>query len=48
MDKKERDDSGIGKKDIEIIVEEGKKVEDGMKGINKEEILGLCDEVDIM
>ncbi|PNF42368.1 Vinculin [Cryptotermes secundus] len=44
----DRDDRGLGQQAIALIVTEGKKVADGLPGIHKAEILGLCDEVDIL
>lgn len=44
----DRDDRGLGQQAIALIVAEGKKVADGLPGIHKAEILGLCDEVDIL
>ncbi|XP_069694707.1 vinculin isoform X3 [Periplaneta americana] len=44
----DRDDRGLGQQAIALIVTEGKKVADGLPGVHKAEILGLCDEVDIL
>ncbi|GLH15861.1 Catenin alpha [Gryllus bimaculatus] len=44
----ERDDRGLGQQAIALIVDEGKKVAEGLPGIQKAEILGLCDEVDTL
>ncbi|KAF4532803.1 hypothetical protein B566_EDAN002653, partial [Ephemera danica] len=44
----DRDDRGLGQRAIALIVEEGKKVADGLPGAHKAEILGLCDEVDLL
>ncbi|XP_060534295.1 vinculin isoform X2 [Cylas formicarius] len=41
-----RDDKGLGRRAINAIVEEGRKVADGLPGVQKAEILQLCDEVD--
>ncbi|KAJ8956385.1 hypothetical protein NQ318_015123 [Aromia moschata] len=41
-----QDDKGLGRRAINAIVEEGRKVADGLPGIQKAEILQLCDEVD--
>lgn len=40
------DDKGLGKRAIALIIEEGKKVAEGLPGIHKAEVLQLCDEVD--
>lgn len=40
------DDKGLGQRAIALIVEEGRKVADGLPGIQKAEILQLCDEVE--
>lgn len=40
------DDKGVGKRAIDLIVDEGKKVAEGLPGHQKAEILQLCDEVD--
>ncbi|XP_044727451.1 vinculin isoform X2 [Chrysoperla carnea] len=40
------DDKGLGKRAIALIVEEGKKVAEGLPGVHKAEILGLCDEIE--
>ncbi|KAJ8682712.1 hypothetical protein QAD02_018504 [Eretmocerus hayati] len=42
----QRDDKGLGQKAIALIIDEGKKVAEGLPGIHKAEILQLCDEVD--
>lgn len=39
-------DRGVGKRAIDLIVNEGKKVAEGLPGHQKVEILQLCDEVD--
>ncbi|XP_059491321.1 vinculin isoform X2 [Neocloeon triangulifer] len=44
----DRDDRGLGQRAIALIVEEGKKVAEGLPGAHKAEILGLCDEVDLL
>ncbi|KAK6639942.1 hypothetical protein RUM43_008219 [Polyplax serrata] len=44
----ERDDRGLGQRAIALIVDEGKKVAEGLPGVQKAEILGLCDEVDVL
>ncbi|XP_019759234.1 vinculin isoform X1 [Dendroctonus ponderosae] len=41
-----QDDKGLGRRAINAIVEEGRKVADGLPGVQKAEILQLCDEVD--
>ncbi|XP_022907074.2 vinculin isoform X2 [Onthophagus taurus] len=41
-----QDDKGLGRRAIALIVEEGRKVADGLPGVQKSEILQLCDEVD--
>lgn len=41
-----QDDKGLGQRAIALIVEEGRKVADGLPGVQKAEILQLCDEVD--
>lgn len=41
-----QDDKGLGQRAIALIVEEGRKVADGLPGVQKSEILQLCDEVD--
>ncbi|KAJ8980405.1 hypothetical protein NQ317_009400 [Molorchus minor] len=43
-----QDDKGLGRRAINAIVEEGRKVADGLPGIQKAEILQLCDEVDAL
>ncbi|XP_063234333.1 vinculin isoform X4 [Bacillus rossius redtenbacheri] len=48
LDNPDRDDKGLGQQAIALIVHEGKKVADGLPGVHKAEILGLCDEVDIL
>ncbi|XP_025834291.1 vinculin isoform X2 [Agrilus planipennis] len=40
------DDKGLGQRAIALIVDEGKKVAEGLPGIQKAEILQLCDEVE--
>lgn len=40
------DDKGLGQRAIALIVEEGKKVADGLPGHQKSDILHLCDEVE--
>lgn len=40
------DDKGVGKRAIDLIIDEGKKVAEGLPGHQKAEILQLCDEVD--
>ncbi|XP_066153988.1 vinculin isoform X11 [Euwallacea fornicatus] len=40
------DDKGLGRRAINAIVEEGRKVAEGLPGVQKAEILQLCDEVD--
>lgn len=40
------DDKGLGKRAIDLIIDEGKKVAEGLPGHQKVEILQLCDEVD--
>lgn len=40
------DDKGVGKRAIDLIIDEGKKVAEGLPGHQKVEILQLCDEVD--
>jgi len=42
----ERDDRGLGQQAIQLIVDEGKRVAEGLPGHQKAEILALCDEVD--
>ncbi|KAK7590064.1 hypothetical protein V9T40_001677 [Parthenolecanium corni] len=44
----ERDDRGLGQRAIALIIAEGKKVADGLPGIQRAEILSLCDEVDYL
>ncbi|XP_034254650.1 vinculin isoform X8 [Thrips palmi] len=44
----ERDDRGLGQRAIQLIVEEGRKVAEGLPGVQKAEILALCDEVDML
>lgn len=41
-----RDDGGLGRRAIVAVVEEGRKVADGLPGVHKAEILQLCDEVE--
>lgn len=41
-----QDDKGLGQRAIALIVGEGRKVADGLPGVQKAEILQLCDEVD--
>ncbi|XP_015836446.1 vinculin isoform X10 [Tribolium castaneum] len=43
-----QDDKGLGRRAIALIVEEGRKVADGLPGVQKAEILQLCDEVDAL
>ncbi|KAK9703034.1 Vinculin family [Popillia japonica] len=40
------DDKGLGQRAIALIVEEGRKVADGLPGVQKAEVIQLCDEVD--
>ncbi|XP_017781343.1 PREDICTED: vinculin isoform X4 [Nicrophorus vespilloides] len=40
------DDKGLGQRAIQAIVEEGRKVADGLPGIQKSEVQQLCNEVD--
>ncbi|KAF2882876.1 hypothetical protein ILUMI_23388 [Ignelater luminosus] len=40
------DDKGLGQRAIALIIEEGRKVAEGLPGVQKAEILQLCDEVD--
>ncbi|XP_026474061.1 vinculin isoform X4 [Ctenocephalides felis] len=40
------DDRGLGRRAIALIVDEGKKVAEGLPGIHKAEILQLCEEVE--
>ncbi|XP_075229782.1 vinculin isoform X2 [Lycorma delicatula] len=42
----DRDDRGLGQRAIALIVDEGKKVADGLPGVQRAEILTLCDQVD--
>ncbi|XP_050314942.1 vinculin isoform X4 [Anthonomus grandis grandis] len=42
------DDKGLGRRAINAIVEEGRRVADGLPGVQKAEILQLCDEVDTL
>lgn len=42
----DRDDRGLGQRAIALIVDEGKKVADGLPGVQRAEILSLCDQVD--
>ncbi|KAI5734999.1 hypothetical protein M8J77_013013 [Diaphorina citri] len=42
----ERDDAGLGVRAISLILDEGKKVAEGLPGVQRAEILSLCDEVD--
>nr|CAD7399220.1 unnamed protein product [Timema cristinae] len=48
LDNPDRDDKGLGQQAIALIVHEGKKVAEGLPGVHRAEILGLCDEVDIL
>ncbi|XP_019871849.2 vinculin isoform X8 [Aethina tumida] len=41
-----QDDRGLGQRAINAMVNEGRKVADGLPGVQKAEILELCDEVD--
>ncbi|XP_076254679.1 vinculin isoform X5 [Rhynchophorus ferrugineus] len=41
-----QDDKGLGQRAINAIVEEGRKVADGLPGVQKADILQVCDEVD--
>ncbi|XP_030749065.1 vinculin isoform X4 [Sitophilus oryzae] len=41
-----QDDKGLGQRAINAILEEGRKVAEGLPGVQKAEILQLCDEVD--
>ncbi|XP_018910673.1 vinculin isoform X3 [Bemisia tabaci] len=40
------DDKGLGQRAIALIVDEGKKVAEGLPGVQRAEILALCDDVD--
>uniref|UniRef100_T1J8S2 Vinculin n=1 Tax=Strigamia maritima TaxID=126957 RepID=T1J8S2_STRMM len=40
------DDKGLGAQAVQLVVEEGRKVADGLQGIQKKEIIQLCNEVD--
>lgn len=42
------DDRGLGRRAIALIVDEGRKVADGLPGHHKSELLSLCDEVDAL
>ncbi|XP_014239682.1 vinculin isoform X2 [Cimex lectularius] len=42
----ERDDSGLGHRAIALIVDEGKKVAEGLQGVHKAEMIALCEQVD--
>ncbi|KAL1502099.1 hypothetical protein ABEB36_007294 [Hypothenemus hampei] len=42
------DDKGLGRRAINAIVEEGRRVAEGLPGVQKAEILQLCDEVDAL
>ncbi|KAK9499773.1 hypothetical protein O3M35_002746 [Rhynocoris fuscipes] len=42
----DRDDSGVGHRAIALIVDEGKKVADGLQGVHKAEMIALCEQVD--
>ncbi|XP_065226162.1 vinculin-like isoform X3 [Planococcus citri] len=44
----ERDDKGLGQRAIALITAEGRKVADGLPGVQRAEILSLCDEVDYL
>lgn len=46
MQNPEIDDKGLGQRAIALIVDEGKKVAEGLPGHQKVEILQLCDEVE--
>ncbi|XP_045466394.1 vinculin isoform X3 [Harmonia axyridis] len=41
-----QDDKGLGQRAIALIAEEGRKVANGLPGIQKTEVLQLCDEVE--
>ncbi|CAH0548928.1 unnamed protein product [Brassicogethes aeneus] len=43
-----QDDKGLGQRAISAIVAEGRRVADGLPGVQKAEILQLCDEVDAL
>lgn len=43
-----QDDKGLGQRAIRAIIEEGRKVAEGLPGVQKAEILQLCDEVDAL
>ncbi|XP_073977277.1 vinculin isoform X11 [Rhodnius prolixus] len=42
----DRDDSGVGHRAIALIVDEGKKVAEGLQGVHKAEMIALCEQVD--
>uniref|UniRef100_A0A0A9VYZ0 Vinculin n=1 Tax=Lygus hesperus TaxID=30085 RepID=A0A0A9VYZ0_LYGHE len=42
----ERDDNGVGHRAIAMIVDEGKRVADGLQGVHKAEMIALCEQVD--
>ncbi|XP_044764027.1 vinculin isoform X4 [Coccinella septempunctata] len=41
-----QDDKGLGQRAIALIAEEGRKVANGLPGVQKSEVLQLCDEVE--
>ncbi|XP_014275815.1 vinculin isoform X5 [Halyomorpha halys] len=42
----ERDDNGLGRRAISLIVDEGNKVAVGLQGVQKAEMIALCEQVD--
>ncbi|XP_054274607.1 vinculin-like isoform X9 [Macrosteles quadrilineatus] len=46
LSRPQHDDHGLGQQAIALIVSEGKKVADGLPGVQRSEILTLCDQVD--
>uniref|UniRef100_T1JBN5 Vinculin n=1 Tax=Strigamia maritima TaxID=126957 RepID=T1JBN5_STRMM len=40
------DDKGLGVQAVQLVAEEGRKVAEGLQGIQKKEIIQLCNEVD--
>ncbi|BES98119.1 vinculin [Nesidiocoris tenuis] len=42
----ERDDNGVGHRAIAKIVDEGKRVADGLQGVHRAEMIALCEQVE--
>lgn len=42
----EREDNGLGRRAISLILDEGNKVAEGLQGVQKAEMIALCEQVD--